>query len=219
MVMTLKRRDQSSIFAGPKSTCAIPAKHPLLRDALIQASFDESITSIDFMHCACIAGRCVVLDAVIVTKYGRRYELDVVAARPLNDIDNEGLRLIALEQLDISPIKLGEADIRAEPRCTTAREIWKHRLTKVPFRQSMAITDAIDECGPLTITEVEDRHSGSMATLNVIFSLVATGLLTIDINRPVGPTTVVRRSTGSRRSPSTTRPNVVELEPTAGAFR
>jgi hypothetical protein len=212
-MVTLKRRDRSSIFAGPKCACAIPAKHPLLRDALIQASFDESITSIDFIHCACIAGQCVVLDAVIVTQYGRRYELDVVAARPLNDIDNEGLRLIALEQLDISSIKLGEADIRAEPRCTTAREIWRQRSTKVPFRQSMAIADAIDECGPLTIAEVDDRHSGSITTLDVIFSLVATGVLTIDIDRPVGPTTVVRRSTGSRRVTSATCPNAQEFGP------
>jgi hypothetical protein len=84
----------------------------------------------------------------------------------------------------------------------------------------MAIADAIDECGPLTIAEVDDRHSGSTATLDVIFSLVATGLLTIDIDRPVGPSTVVRRSTGSRRIMSATCPTAEEFGPvTAGGFR
>jgi hypothetical protein len=215
MVM-IKRRDRSSIFAGPKSACAIPARNPLLRDAVIQASFDQSVTSIDFVRCTNVAGQIVVLNAVVITKNERLFELDVVGARAVGYIGDKGLRLLALEQLNIVPLELSEADIRCEPRCSTAREIWRHKSIQIPSCQSLAILDAIDGCGPQTIAELDGKHSGHVATLTAVFSLVATGMLSVDIDKPMGLRTVVRRNFQGKRMHSTKYPNANDFMSLAG---
>src|SRR6202023_3475871 len=100
------------LFISAKTSTAIPAKHQLVRDALIAASLDPAVRSIDYIASARVAAASVRLCAIVIVRDDGRYVLDVLEARPLRDIDAEGLAQIALRDLGLSPLTLSQADIR-----------------------------------------------------------------------------------------------------------
>jgi hypothetical protein len=65
----------------------------------------------------------VVQRRVVVRDDGRFY-LDVVEARPVRDVETEGLALIALDRLGLPPLTLHAADIRREPGFANAKTVW-----------------------------------------------------------------------------------------------
>ncbi len=182
----------SNLFVGPKCASAIPAAHPLVRDAVIQASFDPTVSRIEFLPSVRVGRHTVVLNAVVVTKDTRRCLLDVVDARPLRTIDDEGLLLLAIEQAGIETIQISESAIRREPRCSNAREIWRSRFRSLSSRDRLNILDALDEHGPLSIAQLVSELGDSDCWEKVL-SLACEGEVQIDIDAAIDSETVVRR--------------------------
>jgi hypothetical protein len=71
------------LFVSDKTATAIPARHPALRDALIQASLDPQVRSISYLASACVASEQVKLDAVVVCTENSNKE--VVMMKPAED--------------------------------------------------------------------------------------------------------------------------------------
>src|SRR5271170_5306748 len=106
----------ANLFISAKTTVAIPAPCPLVRAALVQATLDPSVRSIEFLAQARVDATQVTLDAIIIVRDDGRFVLDVVPARPVRDVEHEGLALIAYSRLDLTLVTLTAADIKREPR-------------------------------------------------------------------------------------------------------
>jgi hypothetical protein len=185
-------RFSSNLFVGPKCASAIPARHPLIRDAVIQASFDPSVSRIEFLPSIQVGRNTVVLNSVVITRDGQRYLLDVVDARPPRSIDDEGLVLLALERAGIETLEIAESTIRLEPRCSNAREIWHSRSRRLSSRDRSNIVDALHEHGPLTIARLRSELGG-FDCQEAIFTMACEGSVQIDIDSAIDSETVVRR--------------------------
>jgi hypothetical protein len=85
----------TSLFISAKTTVAIPATCPLVRDALIQATLDPSVRTIEFLAQAWVDATPVDLNAIVIVRDDGSFVLDVVLARPVRDVEQEGLALIA----------------------------------------------------------------------------------------------------------------------------
>jgi hypothetical protein len=110
-------RGPSDLFVSAKTATPIPARHPARRDALIQASLDPRIGSIDYLASACIASERVELDAVLVQRADGRFLLDVVPARRIRDVGEERLSQIALAQLGLKGIVLTAEAFKGAQHC------------------------------------------------------------------------------------------------------
>jgi hypothetical protein len=90
-------QDPSDLFVSVKTTTAIPVRHPAVRDALIQSSLGPRVRSITYVAAAVIEE--VDLGAIVVKRDDGRFLLDVVKARRIGNLEDEGLALIALAEL------------------------------------------------------------------------------------------------------------------------
>src|SRR5262245_35843104 len=102
------------LFVSAKTATAIPARHPALRDALIQSSLDPQVWAISYVASACVASEQVELDAVVVQRDDGRFLLDVVPARRIRDLEQEGLAQIAIDELGLKPLILTMEEIQRE---------------------------------------------------------------------------------------------------------
>ena len=108
-------------FISCKTRSAIPTRCSLVRDALIQATLDPSVRSIEFIASARVGEKQVALNGIVIVRDDGRYLLDVVPARPLRDV---GLALLAQDEFGMPCWTLTEADIRREPRFANAHLVW-----------------------------------------------------------------------------------------------
>jgi hypothetical protein len=74
-----------------------------------------------------------------------RFVPDVVPARPVRDVEHEGLALIALSQLDLTPITLTAADIKRESRFANSRLVWSYRLAPVGISMHIRVLQIVSD--------------------------------------------------------------------------
>jgi hypothetical protein len=121
---TLKRAlrsPASDMFVSAKTTAAIPARHSALRDALVLASLDPKVLSLSYVARTVVASEEIDLGAVVVERDDGRFLLDVVEARLIRNLDDEGLTLIAVGELGLKPLVVSPTELRREPRYTNAQ--------------------------------------------------------------------------------------------------
>jgi hypothetical protein len=186
----------STLFLSAKTTTAIPATAPLVRDALVQATLDPAVRAIEFIASARVGATPVELNATVIHRDDGRFYLDVVKARPLRDAEDEGLALIALQELGLAPITLTAADIKHEPRFANSRLVWSYRLHPVGIGLRMRILQKLADDGPMALSRLlfkvrSDRDDPSPAVL----ALACSDLIELDlVSRPLGPQTIARVS-------------------------
>jgi hypothetical protein len=168
------------LFVSAKSAVAIPLLNSLARDALIQASLDPSVDKIDYLSSATIEGQHVRLDAIVLHRDNRKYCLEIEGARPLRDLDEEGLVLIAFADLGIAGLEKTAKEILREPGCSNAREIWRNVNTEVSFNDRAEIIAAFESHCSLSIGELP-KVSRPLTPL--IFALACEGSIEIDISK------------------------------------
>ncbi|WGS20189.1 MULTISPECIES: hypothetical protein [unclassified Bradyrhizobium] len=96
--------------------------------------------SIASIPSAFVASEPVELEAVVVQRDDGRYLLDVVPARRVRDLEQEGLAQIALAELRLKPLTLTAGEIRREPRYANS---WLVRsLNGIPVPLSLRWADA-----------------------------------------------------------------------------
>jgi hypothetical protein len=183
----------TSLFVSAKTSVAIPAACPLVRDALIQATLDPSVRTIEFLAQARVDATQVDLGAIIIVRDDGRFVLDVVAARPVRDVEQEGLALIAYSRLGLSQITLTAADIKREPRFANSRLVWSYRLAPVGISMRMAILQVLADDGPMALSRLLSSLRSDRDPNPAILALACSDLIELDlISRPLGPQTIAR---------------------------
>ncbi|WLA63770.1 hypothetical protein [Bradyrhizobium diazoefficiens] len=177
----------------------IPARHPSLREALVQASLDPQVRSIAHIPSAHVASaplERVEIDAVVLARDDGRFHLDVVPARRVRDLDDEGLALIALRELGLAPIVVTAEDLKREPRRGNCGIVWSYHSRFVPVGLRIQILQILRDEGPIELVRLlENIRSGGDPTPSVL-SLACDDLLEIDLmSGPLGPSTLVRSRT------------------------
>lgn len=181
---------RSDLFISAKTSTAIPARHPALRDALIQASLDPQVRSIAYVASTSVASKQVELDAVVVRRDDGRFLLDVVPARSIRDVE-KGLG--ALAELGLKQIILTTEEIRREPRYTNARLVWSYREIPVPVGLRMRILQLLLDDGPMPLGELLKSIRSDHDPAPPVMALACADLLHLDlVSRPLSPTTIAK---------------------------
>lgn len=183
----------TSLFISAKTSVAIPAPCALVRDALIQATLDPSVRTIEFLAQAQVDATQVDLGATIIVRDDGRFVLDVVQARPVRDIEQEGLALIAYSRLGLSQITLTAADIKREPRFANSRMVWSYRLAPVGIAMRMAVLQVLADEGPMALSRLLSSLRSDRDPNPAIMALACSDLIELDlVSRPLGPQTIAR---------------------------
>jgi hypothetical protein len=183
----------SGLFVSAKAATAIPARHPALRDALIQASLDPQVRSIGYVAAAVVASEQVDLGAIVVQRDDGRFLLDVVPARRIRDLEDEGLALIALAELGLKPWLVSAEELRREPRYTNAKLVWSYNEHRVPIELRMRILQTLLDEEPMQLGRLVRSVRSDRDPSPAVMALVCADLLELDlISQPLGPTTIVR---------------------------
>lgn len=184
---------RADLFISAKTTTAIPARHTLIRDALVQASLDPQVRSLEFVPAATVETTQVAVKAIVIIRDDGRFFLDVVEARQVRDVELEGLALIALDRLGLSPLTLTAADIKREPRFANARAVWEYRMHPVGIAMRLKVLTALQEDGPLPLGCLLKRINAARDPAPAIMALACSDLVELDlVTRPLGPLTIVR---------------------------
>lgn len=183
-------------FGGAKARCPIPVRHSILRDALVQASLDPSVRTIEHLPTAPFAATTVAIDAIVLSTDRGRFALDVVEVRPLRDIDAEGLALLALQELSVVPLTLTVADIRAEPRFSNCRLVWSYRAARVGIGLRLRILQALQDEGAVRLGQLLATIRSPVDPGPAVMALACADLIELDLSdAPLGPATAVRPRT------------------------
>jgi hypothetical protein len=183
----------ANLFVSAKTSVAIPTVCALVRDALIQASLDPAVRSIEFLAQARVGTTPVDLDAVVIVRDDGRFVLDVVPARPVRDVEDEGLALIALAELGLKQITLTAADIRREPRFANSRLVWSYRLHPVGLSMRMRVLQILGDDGPMTLSRLLSTVRTDRDPTPAVMAMACSDLIELDlVSRPLGPQTIVR---------------------------
>jgi hypothetical protein len=184
------------LFLSAKTSTAIPARNPLVRDALVAASLDPAVRSIDYIASARVAAASVKLCAIVIFRDDGRYLLDVLEARPLREFDAEGLAQIALRDLGLTPLTITRADIKREPRYTNSKLVWTYRMHPVGFAMRMRVLSVLQEDGPMAMGRLLSSIQADRDPSPAILALACSDLLELDLfTEPLGPSTIVRSRT------------------------
>lgn len=175
------------LFLTPKSSHAIPIAGPLAYDALRQAALDPAVEAIEYVGKVPVGGRNYHLGGILVVRDGTRYVLDIYDGKNLRSIDEEGLRLLAIDQIGATPFALPRSRILCEPRCSSARLIWEHRRRPVGMHARSRILEDLDRGGPSSLRTMRARRED-------VFALACEALVDIDLGEALDEA-IVRRST------------------------
>ncbi len=181
------------LFVSAKTTTAIPARHPALRDALVQASLDPQVRSIGYVAAAVVASEQVNIGAVVLQRDDGRFSLDVVPARRVRDLEQEGLALIALADLGLTQLTVTAEDIRREPRYTNARLVWSSNGISVPIGLRMRILQVLLDDGPMQLDRLLASIRSDRDPAPAVMALACADLVELDlVSQPLGPSTIAR---------------------------
>lgn len=181
-------------FESSKTITPIPVRHSAVQDALIQSSLDPRVRSIGYVASAVVASQQVDLGAIVVQRDDGRFFLDVVPARGrLLDLDQLGLALIALEELQLKRLTVHAEELLREPRCSNARFVWLYKEYSVPRKLRERILRPLIGKKSLTLDELERSFRAADNLSHAIMSLVCADILELDLtSAPIQLTTIVR---------------------------
>jgi hypothetical protein len=185
-----------NVFIAAKAAAAVPWTHELVRCALIQASLDPAVRTIDFIPTVAAYGKIIELEAIVFRGDAGRQMLDIPELRRLRDIDDEGLALLASDQLRLTMLTLTAADLRREPRASNASLVWTCRHTGVRASDRVRALQTLSEDGPMPLSRLSAEVRWSADPVAAVLALACLDLVELDLTSiPLGPETVVRRRT------------------------
>jgi hypothetical protein len=184
-------------FSGAKIIGTIPVLTALVGDAIIQACLDPDVTVIEHLASTTFRSVRVDVDAVIITRDGRRLALDVADARHVRNIDDDGMILLALHERGIDVCQLTEADLRKEPRYSNARIVWSHRSHRIAIGLRMQILQTLADAGALRIGDLLKSVTSDHDPVPAVMALACADQIELELDeQPLGPETVVRARRG-----------------------
>jgi hypothetical protein len=164
-----------------KTAAPIPARHPALRDALIQASLDRQVRSIGYVPSASVGAKQVKLDAIFLQRDDGPFVLDVVPARRIRTFEEQRLAQTALIDLRLKPIVLTIDEIRQEPRYANARLVWSHSATPVAIGLRMCILLTLLDEGAMPLGELLKSIRSEVDPAPAVMALACANLVYLDL--------------------------------------
>jgi hypothetical protein len=121
---------------------------------------------------ACWAAQ-VETEATVLTRDDGRFYLDVVSARRVRDLDDEGLALIALREMGLQQLVVTAEDLKAEPRRSNVSLAWsyKDRPVSVPLRLHILKTLADEGTVALLLEMIRADQDPSPAVMSLACSV------------------------------------------------
>lgn len=180
-------------FASAKCRTAIPGAEGLVQDALVQATLDPCVRAIDYRATVVLSPKTVVpVEAIVLDRHDGRFHLDIVAARPLRTIEDEGLFLIALEQIGLSSLVVSSAEIMQQPRFSSSRAVWRCRNHPVPFSLRLRVLQHLDEVGPTRLGRLLKKIGAEPDGGAAVFAMACSNQVALDLaEHALGPDTQV----------------------------
>jgi hypothetical protein len=164
-------------FIGVKCRDPIPLAGGYPVDALIQASLDPEVTSIEFCEAVHWHGHALRLDGVVVTTRAGRSLLNIVGS--LRDLDDLGTSLLALEEAGIGCIDVAISFFQAEPRRTDFRTVWHCRHVPVSDTTWRTISAELEGRSQWTLGDLLSRIDVT-TPLESIYALACADRLCLD---------------------------------------
>ncbi|MBX9926767.1 MAG: hypothetical protein K2Y05_10450 [Hyphomicrobiaceae bacterium] len=186
----------SDLFLTPKSIAAVPVPDEATREFLRQASLDPTVRHIDYVGDVAIGRVRYPLNSIIIVKDGERRVVDLIDRSPLRTLDDEGMRLIALEKLGAQSMPLTDASIMSGHRCAHARRIWEDRRGRVSLITRDRLLEQIGSEGAVPLGMIGSKYAPD------VFELACEAEIEIDISVSELADATVRVSSthvGSRR--------------------
>lgn len=174
----MQKRD---LFIGFKASRAIPVNNTLTRDFLIQATLDGDVRRIEYQNSVVIDERIVAVEGLIVERFDGRYAVDLVDARPAHDPAAESLTYLAFARRCHGIIEVRAADLRGEPRCSTARDVWSHRTVRVHADDRAQVLETLDSGGPVELAYLAESIATRGDARAVIYALACEGAVELDL--------------------------------------
>lgn len=187
-------KPEKNVFIAAKAAVAIPWAHELVRDALVQAALDPAVRAIDFVPTVAAYGHVFALNAVVVRRDDGSRILDVVEARPLRGIDDEGLALLAADKLGLPALTLTAADIHRQPKAANSSLVWNCRYLRIQATDRVRVLQALTEDGPMTLASLSAEVRWSIDPVAAVLGMACLDLVELDLTSiPLAPETVVQR--------------------------
>jgi len=189
-----KSNPPKNVFIAAKTLIAIPIVHDLVRVALVQASLDPAVRAIEFISTVAAYGKIVALNSIIFRHDAGRQVLDIPEARPLRAIDDEGLALLASDQLGLSTLTLTGDDLKRQPLASNTSTVWACRHTPIRANDRVRALQALSDDGPMQLGRLSAELRWSIDPVGAVLSLACLDLIELDlVSIPLGPETIVRR--------------------------
>jgi hypothetical protein len=185
-------KKRHNLFIGFKASRAIPVRNNLTRDFLVQSTLDSGVRRIDYQADLLADERIVPVCGIILERFDGRYAVDIVDARPACDSAAEMLQQIASGRNCAGIIEVGAADIRAEPRFSSAREVWSYRTVHVHGDDRLQILEALENEGPVELARLDGLVMTRGEARATIYSMACEGSVELDLRDGLDADTVVR---------------------------
>ena len=170
-------RSPASHFRSVKSAAPVPVSSALRLDVLVQSALDPSVDQIDYVHNAVISGCRVCLDLPIIVRNRTRFAVDIIEDHPLRSVDDEGLSLLAVQDLGLEILELRRADIHRDPVSENARLVWRHADQEVRFDEETAALEALSERS----FAIDQLNKLTGVSIEAIFALACADLIVVDL--------------------------------------
>jgi hypothetical protein len=193
MVNTKPALRRPGFFVSAKTSAPIPARCGLLWEALVLASLDGDVRSIHYVASAVVASRPIELGAIVLERDDGRFTLDVVPARRVRSLEEEGLALIAMSDLGLSSLTITEEEIGRQPRRANARLVWSYNGVPVPIGLRVRILQALTDEGPMQLGRLLETVRSERDPAPAVMALACANVVELDLESgPLGPSTTAR---------------------------
>lgn len=171
----------------------VPLRHPVMRDALVQAALDPAIRSIEYLPTVPTVPSTCDVDVIVIERDDGRYHLDIVEARPSRSIAQRLMVAQALVDLGFRALVRTESDVLREPRCTNARTVFEHANRAVDVGLRLQILGALTDDGAMTLGDLLKRLRSDRDPTTAVLALACADLVELDlISAALGPRTMTK---------------------------
>jgi hypothetical protein len=185
---------RSEYFQSAKTLAPIPVARPLIRTALIQFTLDANVRRIEFVSSVAVQRETIALDSIVLMGEDGAELLEFPEVAATRDLDETGLVLLAIEQLQLPTRRVTFADIKSEPRAANCQMVWACRHWPVMVDDRIRVLDVLGEEGPLPLSRAAAVMRFSRGAISAVLALVCADLIEIELGEmPLAPETVVRR--------------------------
>jgi hypothetical protein len=181
-------------FTSAKTAGPIPITSSVIGDLLVQATLDPAVRRIEFIKEQPVRGRAAVVDALVFSFDDGRKVVEVAEMRQTRSIDDEGLFLLAVEQLGLGMLTVTAAEIAREPRAGNSRLVWACRRWRVAAGDRVRILHVLSEEREMALPRVAAHARFSSDPVAAVLALACADLVEADLETiPLGPETRIRR--------------------------